>query len=62
MAGEEDAEAEEVLAEFDFLVSETGEGAGEATSHADATEWGMYGILLFHKITQSHRHSTRNAV
>ena len=43
MAGVDDAEAEEVLAEFDFLVSEqSGEGAGEAQSHGDGPEWGMY--------------------
>ncbi len=44
MAGMEDvladAEAEEALAEFDFLVSESGEGAGEARSQGDATDWG----------------------
>ena len=40
MAGVEDVEAEEALAEFDFLVSETGEGAGEAQSHGDGPEWG----------------------
>ncbi|KAL4238704.1 hypothetical protein ACF0H5_003411 [Mactra antiquata] len=39
MAGVDDGEAEEVLAEFDFLVSETGEGAGEAQSHGDGPEW-----------------------
>lgn len=39
MAGVDDAEAEEVLAEFEFLVSETGEGAGEAQSHGDGPEW-----------------------
>lgn len=35
MAGEElldDPETEEALAEFDFLVTESGEGAGEARS------------------------------
>lgn len=42
MAGVEDGEAEEVLAEFDFLVSETGEGAGEAQSHGDERDWGTY--------------------
>lgn len=43
MAGVDDAEAEEVLAEFDFLVSEqSGEGAGEAQSHGDGPEWGKY--------------------
>jgi len=41
MAGVDDVEAEEVLAEFDFLVSETGEGAGEAqVQQGDGTEWG----------------------
>ncbi|XP_045179926.2 striatin-3-like isoform X6 [Mercenaria mercenaria] len=39
MAGVDD-ETEEVLAEFDFLVSEAGEGAGEAQSHGDGPEWG----------------------
>lgn len=43
MAGMEDVladpETEEVLAEFDFLVSESGEGAGEARSQGDGTEW-----------------------
>ncbi|XP_074641715.1 striatin-3-like isoform X2 [Tubulanus polymorphus] len=34
-----DPEEEEALAEFDFLVSETGEGAGEARSQGDGTEW-----------------------
>lgn len=46
MAGMEDVladpETEEVLAEFDFLVSESGEGAGEARSQGDGTEWGKY--------------------
>ncbi|XP_029650816.1 striatin-3 isoform X3 [Octopus sinensis] len=44
MAGMEDVlanpETEEALAEFDFLVSESGEGAGEARSQGDGTEWG----------------------
>ena len=35
-----DAETEEALAEFDFLVSESGEGAGEARSQGDGTDWG----------------------
>eukprot|EP00106_Octopus_bimaculoides_P021341 XP_014788783.1 PREDICTED: striatin-3-like isoform X5 [Octopus bimaculoides] len=43
MAGMEDVlanpETEEALAEFDFLVSESGEGAGEARSQGDGTEW-----------------------
>ncbi|XP_025103837.1 striatin-3-like isoform X2 [Pomacea canaliculata] len=41
MAGEDlldDPETEEALAEFDFLVSESGEGAGEARSH-DSSDW-----------------------
>lgn len=44
MAGMEEAladpETEEALAEFDFLVSESGEGAGEARSSGDGTDWG----------------------
>ena len=44
MAGIEDVmgdpETEEALAEFDFLVSESGEGAGEARSPRDGSEWG----------------------
>ncbi|GAB1608074.1 striatin-3-like isoform X5 [Argonauta hians] len=43
MAGMEDVlanpETDEALAEFDFLVSESGEGAGEARSQGDGTEW-----------------------
>ena len=43
MAGMEDVlvdpETEEALAEFDFLVSESGEGGGE--SRGDGTEWGL---------------------
>jgi len=35
-----DADTEEALAEFDFLVSVSHDGAGEARSHAD-TDWGM---------------------
>jgi len=35
-----DPETEEALAEFDFLVSESGEGAGEARSQGDGTDWG----------------------
>ncbi|KAK2145167.1 hypothetical protein LSH36_697g00020 [Paralvinella palmiformis] len=34
-----DPETEEALAEFDFLVSESGEGAGEARSQGDGTDW-----------------------
>ncbi|XP_041355160.1 striatin-3-like isoform X2 [Gigantopelta aegis] len=43
MAGIEDVmgdpETEEALAEFDFLVSESGEGAGEARSPREGSEW-----------------------
>lgn len=43
MAGVEDImgdpDTEEALAEFDFLVSESSEGAGEARSQGDGTEW-----------------------
>lgn len=35
----DDPETEEALAEFDFLVTESGEGAGEARSH-DSSDWG----------------------
>jgi len=40
-----DADTEEALAEFDFLVSVSHDGAGEARSHAD-TDWGNF-IALF---------------
>ena len=44
MAGMEDVladtETEEALAEFDFLVSESGEGAGEARIPGEDGEWG----------------------
>ncbi|XP_041355161.1 striatin-3-like isoform X3 [Gigantopelta aegis] len=47
MAGIEDVmgdpETEEALAEFDFLVSESGEGAGEARSPREGSEWGVQG-------------------
>ena len=37
----EDPDTEEALKEFDFLVgAEDGEGAGEARSSGDGTEWG----------------------
>ncbi|KAF7652801.1 hypothetical protein LDENG_00092110 [Lucifuga dentata] len=40
LASEEDANTEEALKEFDFLVTaEDGEGAGEARSSGDGTEW-----------------------
>ena len=50
MAGVEDVEAEEALAEFDFLVSETGEGAGEAQSHGDGPEWGKIQKLFINLV------------
>ncbi|XP_075469298.1 striatin-3 isoform X2 [Ascaphus truei] len=38
----DDADTEEALKEFDFLVTaEDGEGAGEARSSGDGTEWGV---------------------
>jgi len=37
-----DADTEEALAEFDFLVSVSHDGAGEARSH-DETDWGNVG-------------------
>ncbi|CAF89649.1 unnamed protein product [Tetraodon nigroviridis] len=44
LASEEDADTEEALKEFDFLVTaEDGEGAGEARSSGDGTEWGESG-------------------
>uniref|UniRef100_A0A8C9ZXW7 Striatin, calmodulin binding protein 3 n=1 Tax=Sander lucioperca TaxID=283035 RepID=A0A8C9ZXW7_SANLU len=46
----DDADTEEALKEFDFLVTaEDGEGAGEARSSGDGTEWGER-----HKGTFSH--------
>uniref|UniRef100_A0A8C5HT54 Striatin N-terminal domain-containing protein n=1 Tax=Gouania willdenowi TaxID=441366 RepID=A0A8C5HT54_GOUWI len=40
LATEDDADTEEALKEFDFLVTaEDGEGAGEARSSGDGTEW-----------------------
>uniref|UniRef100_A0A8C9ZY06 Striatin-3 n=1 Tax=Sander lucioperca TaxID=283035 RepID=A0A8C9ZY06_SANLU len=50
LASEDDADTEEALKEFDFLVTaEDGEGAGEARSSGDGTEWGER-----HKGTFSH--------
>ncbi|XP_041810063.1 striatin-3 isoform X1 [Chelmon rostratus] len=44
LASEDDADTEEALKEFDFLVTaEDGEGAGEARSSGDGTEWGERG-------------------
>nr|XP_040026095.1 striatin-3 [Gasterosteus aculeatus aculeatus] len=46
LASEDDADTEEALKEFDFLVTaEDGEGAGEARSSGDGTEWAEH--LLF---------------
>ncbi|KAF6732760.1 Striatin-3 [Oryzias melastigma] len=40
LANEDEADTEEVMKEFDFLVTaEDGEGAGEARSSGDGTEW-----------------------
>ncbi|KAK3093263.1 hypothetical protein FSP39_013411 [Pinctada imbricata] len=36
---DDDAETEEALAEFDFLVAESEDGAGEARSHGDGPDW-----------------------
>lgn len=50
MASEDDADTEEALKEFDFLVTaEDGEGAGEARSSGDGTEWGNSLIHRNHK-------------
>lgn len=44
---EDDADTEEALKEFDFLATaEDGEGAGEARSSGDGTEWGEFGGAL----------------
>lgn len=43
-----DAETEEVLSEFDFLGPDSAEGAGEARSQGDGSDWGVQGgPLLF---------------
>jgi len=39
-----DSDTEEALAEFDFLVSVSHDGAGEARSHVD-TDWGNVSVL-----------------
>ncbi|KAJ8313273.1 hypothetical protein KUTeg_009190 [Tegillarca granosa] len=41
---DEDPETEEALAEFDFLVAESEDGAGEARSHGDGPDWGMMSL------------------
>lgn len=44
----DDPDTEEALKEFDFLVTaEDGEGAGEARSSGDGTEWGKTPIKAF---------------
>jgi striatin 1/3/4 len=43
---DDDTETEEALAEFDFLVEEAENGAGEAQSHGDGPEWGKSPCLL----------------
>lgn len=52
LASQDDADTEEALKEFDFLVTaEDGEGAGEARSSGDGTEWGEWGgfrLVSFH--------------
>ena len=50
MAGIEDiadADTEEALAEFNFLVSENNEGAGEAQSQGDNVDWGELQLVWF---------------
>lgn len=57
LASEDDADTEEALKEFDFLVTaEDGEGAGEARSSGDGTEWGEYRYL---KILSPLKHFRR---
>lgn len=41
-----DEETEEALREFDFLVAENEDGAGETRSHGDGPEWGKSNLLL----------------
>lgn len=49
----DDPDTEEALKEFDFLVNaEDGEGAGEARSSGDGTEWGK-SISLITQILQT---------
>ncbi|XP_046507984.1 striatin-3 isoform X2 [Equus quagga] len=47
----DDPDTEEALKEFDFLVTaEDGEGAGEARSSGDGTEWGVSRTKLDHMV------------
>ncbi|KAI2570864.1 STRN3 isoform 7, partial [Pan troglodytes] len=47
----DDPDTEEALKEFDFLVTaEDGEGAGEARSSGDGTEWGANRTKLYDMI------------
>uniref|UniRef100_A0A8C6TBY2 Striatin, calmodulin binding protein 3 n=1 Tax=Neogobius melanostomus TaxID=47308 RepID=A0A8C6TBY2_9GOBI len=59
LASEEDADTEEALKEFDFLVTEDGEGAGEARSSGDGTEWGKTLKHLKHNQERSIDRATR---
>lgn len=65
MASEDDADTEEALKEFDFLVTaEDGEGAGEARSSGDGTEWGetagRFGCLSFAAFTPNVEPRNKN--
>lgn len=58
----DDPDTEEALKEFDFLVNaEDGEGAGEARSSGDGTEWGkiilakLDFIIINHDENMAHR-------
>lgn len=56
----EDTDTEEALKEFDFLVNaEDGEGAGEARSSGDGTEWGKIHYSHFKIALQSFRSKNR---
>uniref|UniRef100_A0A4W4DVR4 Striatin N-terminal domain-containing protein n=1 Tax=Electrophorus electricus TaxID=8005 RepID=A0A4W4DVR4_ELEEL len=49
----DDPDTEEALKEFDFLVNaEDGEGAGEARSSGDGTEWALSLVLFSHESTE----------
>uniref|UniRef100_A0AAQ5X6U7 Striatin-3 n=1 Tax=Amphiprion ocellaris TaxID=80972 RepID=A0AAQ5X6U7_AMPOC len=54
LASEDDADTEEALKEFDFLVTaEDGEGAGEARSSGDGTEWAKFQITFMSQMRSS---------
>lgn len=42
-----DEETEEALREFDFLVAENEDGAGETRSHGDGPEWGRSNLFWY---------------